>query len=485
MASLALLSALLWTGCKVGPDYHRPAAAGTNAIPAAFSGTVETNAGQWKAAAPAANLPRGAWWQVFGDAELSRLELQATANNPELAGALARFDQAQALIRVSRSQLFPQVEVDPNYNRQRTSFNEPVDGASAGIARTYSTFTFPLQAGWELDLWGRVRRQVEAAQTRATASADDLEATKLALQAELATDYFTLRDLDREYDVVVATAETYQHSLDLTINRRKGGIATDLDVAQAETQLRTADAELPALRLQRSKLQHAIGTLAGQPASTFTLAQEPLENVQIPLVPAGLPSELLERRPDIAAAEQRMASANAQIGVAQSAFYPSVRFDGMAGFQSISASSWFDWPSRLWAVGPTLQLPLFTGGLNRAQLAFAKAAYDEMVSSYRQTVLGAFQEVEDQLASGLQLKAQLSAEESALQAARRTLEIANNRYRAGLVTYLEVATAQSAALALERAVVQLRGQELVAAVGLIKSIGGGWQAESALRTSPK
>lgn len=478
-------AALLWSGCKVGPDYHRPAPVGTNGIPSSFSGVVGTNSGEWKVASPAAHQPHGAWWRVFADADLSRLELLASANSPELAGALARFDQARAQIGVSRSPLFPQVEIDPNFNRQRTSFNEPVNGGSAGIANTYNTFTLPLQAGWELDLWGRVRRQVEAARARATASADDLEATKLALQAELASDYFTLRALDQEYDVLVRTTNTYLRSLELTVNRRKGGVATDLDVSEAQTQLRAAEAQVPAVRLQRSRLLHALATLCGQPASTFALGQEPLAKLQIPMIPAGLPSELLERRPDIAAAEQRMASANAQIGVAQSAFYPRVRFDGMAGFQSVSASSWFDWPSRLWAVGPTLQLPLFTGGLNRAQLAFAKAAYDETVATYRQTVLGAFQEVEDQLAAQQQLKTQVAAEASALEAAQQTLEIANNRYRAGLVTYLEVATAQSAALALESTVVQLRGQELVAAVGLIKSIGGGWETEGAMRSSAK
>lgn len=476
---LGLVAALL-AGCKVGPDYQRPAPLGTNAVPASFSGLAATNAGEWKVAFPAAHLPRGAWWEVFSDPDLSRLEQLAAANSPQLAAALARFDQARAQIRVSRSQLFPQVEVDPNYNRQRTSFNQPVNARPSGAAYTYNTFTLPLQAGWELDLWGRVRRQVEAARATARASADDLEAAKLALEAELASDYFNLRALDREYDVIVRTAETYRRSLELTINRRKGGVATDLDVAEAETQLRTADAQLPALRLQRNQFLHALATLCGQPATTFTLEPRPLENAEIPPIPAGVPSELLERRPDVAAAEQRMASANAQIGVAQSAFYPRVRFDGMAGLQSVSASSWFEWPSRLWAVGPTLQLPLFTGGLNRAQLAFARAAYNETVSSYRQTVLGAFQEVEDQLVAQVQLKSQLSAEASALEAAQRTLDIANNRYRAGLVTYLEVATSQSAALALEQTVVQLRGQQLIAAVGLIKSLGGGWQAQGAM-----
>lgn len=480
-----LLAALLWSGCKVGPDYHRPAPLGTNAFPNSYSGSSGTNFGDWHVGLPAAHLPHGAWWQMFGDPELDRLEDLAVANSPELSAGLARFDQARALVTVARAQLFPQIETDPTYTRQRTSVNQVENGRPAGLAHTYNTFTLPLQAGWELDFWGRVRRQVEAARSGATASAADLEAIKLALQAELATDYFALRALDQESDVLLRTTETYRRSLDLTVNRRRGGIATDLDVSQAETQLRTTEAELPALRLQRSRLLHALATLCGQPASRFSVGPQGREQNEPPALPPGLPSELLERRPDIAAAEQRMAAANAQIGVAQSAFYPRVRFDGLAGFQSVRASSWLDWPSRLWAVGPTLQLPLFTGGQNRAQLAVSRAAYDETVASYRQTVLSAFQEVEDQLAAQQQLKTQLTAEASALTAAQRTLEIANNRYKAGLVTYLEVATAQSAALVLERTVVQLRGQELAAAVGLIKALGGGWESQNVERTSAR
>src|SRR5579859_229504 len=219
LATIGLSAILAWTGCKVGPDYHRPGALGTNSIPNGYATSSGTNAGEWKPAKPSASVARGAWWQVFGDAELNRLENLAAANSPELAGALARFDQARALIKVSRAQLFPQLEVDPNYNRQRTSFNEPVDGHAADFAHTYNTFTLPLQAGWEFDLWGRVRRQVEAAQARARASSDDLEATRLALAAELATGYFTLGALEREYDVLVRTSETYQRSLELTANR--------------------------------------------------------------------------------------------------------------------------------------------------------------------------------------------------------------------------------------------------------------------------
>jgi multidrug efflux system outer membrane protein len=474
-------AALFIAGCKVGPEYHRPAPVGTNSMPTTYAGVADTNNVDWKPASPGAHLPHGTWWKVFGDADLDRLESEASANSPQIAGALARFDQARAQINVSRAQLFPQVEIDALYNRQRTSANEPQNGVSAGVAHTYNTFTLPLQAGWELDLWGRVRRQVESARAQATASADDLESTKLALQAELATDYFALRALDSEYDVVVRTTNTYQRSLELTINRFKGGIATELDVSQAETQLRTTEAELPALHLQRTRLLHALAVLCGEPASIFSLAPKALDQNEPPAIPVGVPSELLERRPDVAAAEQRMTSANAQVGVAQSAFYPRVRFDGLAGFQSVSASTWLNWPSRFWSFGPTVQLPLFTGGQNRAQLALSKAAYEETVAGYRQTVLSAFQEVEDQLAAQQLLKTQLTAEAGALDAARRTVEIANNRYRAGLVTYLEVATAQGAALALERTVVELRGQKLVAAVGLIKSLGGTWQTQDSER----
>ena len=471
----ALLLLALLGGCKVGPDYLRPPPVGTNSLPATFS--AGTTTAEWKPAEPAARLPRGAWWQLFGDAELSRLETLATANNQDLAAAAARFDQARALVSVTRAELFPQVQLDPSYVRQRTSFNEPQNGVAAGIAPTYNTFTLQLQAGWEVDLWGRVRRQVESARARLTASADDFAGAQLGVQADLATDYFTLRALEAEYDLLVRTVETYQRSLQLTRNRRKGGIASDLDVSQAETQLRTAEAQLPALQLQRARLLHALAALCGEPATAFALAADRATPALVPSVPVSLPSELLERRPDIAAAEQRMTAANAEVGVAQSAFYPRIRINGLAGFQSLDASSWFDWPSRFWAVGPSLQLPLFTGGANRAQLAFARAAYQETVAGYRQTVLSAFQEVEDQLAAQRLLAAQLEAEAAALAAARRTLEIADNRYRSGLVTYLEVAVAQSSALNRELTVVELQGQKLTATVGLVRALGGGWEGQ--------
>jgi multidrug efflux system outer membrane protein len=469
-----VLAALVFTGCKVGPDYHRPPPLGTNSIPASFSLTNTATAPDWKPALPAAHLPRGAWWRLFGDLELDRLEELAGANNQALAGALARFDQARATVTVARADLLPQADLSPSHTRQRTSFNEPQNGHAAGTSATFNTFTLQLQGGWEADLWGRVRRQVESARAQVTSAAADLGAVRLAVQAELATDYFALRALDSEYDLLVRTAEAYRRSLELTVNRRKGGIASDLDVSEAETQLRTTEAALPALRLRRARLLHALAVLGGQPTPGFDLA--PPQRASLPPeVPLSLPSQLLERRPDIAAAEQRMAAANAQVGVAQSAFYPRLRFDGLAGITSVNAATWFDWPSRFWAVGPTLDLPLFTGGRNRAQLALARAAYQEKVAAYRQTVLTAFQEVEDQLAAQRFLAEEISAQAAALKAAQRTLEIANNRYHAGLVTYLEVAIAQSAALDLERTVAQLQGDKLVAAVGLIRALGGGWE----------
>lgn len=473
---VTVLSLLLLGGCTLGPDYHRPEVLGTNAFPAEFQGAASTNQADWKIAEPAAHMPRGAWWEVFADPDLNRLEELATANNQQLAAALARHNEARAVVDISRANLFPQADLNTAYARQRTSANQPVNGHPLGASATFNNFTLALQAGWELDLWGRVRRQVEDARASLAASEDDLEAAKLSIQAELAADYFTLRALDAEYSLLTRTVETYERSLELTRNRRLGGIASDLDVSQAETQLRTTEAELPSLRLERSRLLHALATLCGQPATGFEIPTTGPATNALPSVPVYLPSELLERRPDVASGEQRMAAANARVGVAKTAFFPRVRLNGLAGFQSLSASSWFDWPSRYWAVGPTLDLPLFTGGRNRAQLAYARAAYDENVAGYRQTVLGAFQEIEDQLAAQHLLEQQLAAESEALAAARRTLEVSNNRYKAGLITYLEVAIAQSAALSLERKVVQLQGDKQVAAVGLLRALGGGWQA---------
>jgi multidrug efflux system outer membrane protein len=464
----------LIAGCSVGPDYHRPTALKSGTIPEVFNVPTSTNnVGEWKTAEPSAALPRGTWWQIFNESELNRLENQAATENQDLAAAVARLEESRAEIGIARADFYPQLAANPQMARQRTSVNAPLQNGTAGREYTFDTFSAPIGLSWELDLWGRVRRQVQSARATFVASADDLESARLALQAEVAADYFSLRELDEERRVVADTIETFRRSLELTQNRRKGGIVSDLDVSQAETQLRSTEAELPAIDLERARVLHALAVLCGQSPTAFQIAIGPLTN-SIPNVPASLPSELLERRPDIAAAERRMAAANAQVGVAVSAFYPRVFLSGLAGFESVGADTLFDWPSRVWSLGPSVSLPIFTGGRNRSQLAVVRASFNETIANYRQTVLDAFQEVEDELAAQRLLATQLNAQSAALKASRRTLEIANNRYKAGVVTYLEVATAQNSALVNERLYVQLEGQRLDAEVSLIKAVGGGW-----------
>lgn len=469
-AGLVLISA----GCAVGPNYVRPSA------PVAETYAGDTN--RWKTAQPQAFLPKGKWWEIFNDPELSRLEEDADSANQQLKAAVAAFQQARAFVDVARSGYFPHVALSPSVTRERDSANRPINGISNGKAETFNTFAVPLDASYELDLWGRVRRNVESARASEQATADDVENIRLAIQAEVAADYFTLHAIDSEIDVLKSSVGVFTKSLELTRNRRAGGVATDLDVSQAETILKTTEAKLPVSILQRRRLEHALATLTGRSASSFQEKEKSL-TLQPPVLPAGVPSELLERRPDIAASERRMASANAIIGVAKAAYYPKVTLNGLAGFESINASSLFDWPSRFWAIGPSISFPLFEGGQLRANVRSAKAGYEETIANYRQTVLTAFAEVEDNLAAQELLATENEAAGAALQSARKTLEIANNRYRAGLVTYLEVATAQSAALDLEQAYVLLHGDQLVTTVALIKSLGGGWSVESAANMS--
>lgn len=459
---------VLLAGCTVGPDYKRPEA---TAMPAAYAGA--TNG--WKVAQPQAQFPKGTWWEIFGDAELNGLESQAYAANQQLKTAVARFAEARAQMDVTRSGLFPNIALPGSATRQRNSPNAPGGtGAALGSSGTYNDFSVPLDLGYEVDLWGRVRRSVESVRAQAQASADDVETIRLMIQAEVAVDYFTLRALDSEREVLSSSVEVFAKSLQLTRNRRVGGVASDLDVAQAQTVLKTTQAQLPAVALQRAQFEHALAVLVGQPAPAFRIPERKL-SVAPPLIPPGLPSELLERRPDISAAERRVAAANASIGVAKAAFFPTVQLNGLAGLESVSAATLFNGSSRLWAVGPSLTLPIFEGGKLRAGLRLAAATYEEMVANYRQSVLTAFSEVEDNLAAQTLLASQYDAESEALLAARKQLEIANNRYRDGLITYLEVATAESTALNIEFSATLLRGQQLVAAVALVKALGGGWQ----------
>ena len=471
MAALALAA-----GCAVGPDYHRPSALGTNALPAQFGDISITNAGDWKTAEPAAQLPRGAWWKIYCDAELDRLETLAASNNQQIAVAVANFDQARAAVKVAQANFFPQISAAPSATRQRTSANASAIGNNSSL--TYNTFNVSADASWELDFFGRIRRLTESTRAQLAASADDLESLKLSIQAEVAIDYFTLRALDAQSESLNQTTIAYERALELTQNRRKSGIADELDVAQAETQLQSARAQIPAVDLQRAQTRHALAVLCGQTATTFALTPATVGSTNLPVIPLSVPSEWLESRPDISAAERSMAAANANVGVAKAAFYPRILLNGSGGYQSISASTLFDWPSRLWAVGPSLQLPLFTGGLNRAQLASAKAAYNGAVATYRQTVLAAFQDVEDQLAAQHFLASQLDEETSALVSARRALDISINRYKAGVEQYLDVITAQATELTLEQTVIQLRGQRLATSVSLIKSLGAGRNIEA-------
>lgn len=465
-----MLTLVLLAGCAVGPDYERPAAVTT--MPAAFRAA--TN--QWKVAAPQAHLPKGAWWEVFDDEELNRLESKAAEANQELKAAVARFAQARAAADIARSGLFPRIGAGFAGVRQRDSANKPQSstGEASGKGHTYNNFIVPFDLSYELDLWGRVRRQVESARAIEQADAADLEGVRLAIAAEVAAHYFTVRALDAEKRALVATIEANSKSLELTRNRRAGGLVSDLDVAQAETVLRTAQGQLPITTLARARFEHALAALTGQPASGFSLAERTL--IQEPVaIPPEVPSALLERRPDIAAAERRMAAANANIGLARAAYYPVIRFNGLAGFQSLDADTLFDWPSRFWAVGPSISLPLFEGGRRRATVRQAEASYEETMARYRDIVLTAFVEVEDQLAAQRLLAKGHLEEAAALQSARRQLEIATNRYRSGLVTYLQVATAQNAVMERERAVARLHGLQYVAAVALVKALGGGWE----------
>ncbi len=458
------------TGCAVGPTYERPAAVA--AMPAAFSGA----SNEWRVATPQAHLPKGAWWEVFQDDELNQLETQAAEANQELKAAVARFAQARAAADVARSGLFPRIGAGFSASCQRESANKPQSstGQASGKGSTYDNFVVPFDLSYEIDLWRRVRRQVESARAKEQAEAADLEGVGLAIAAEVAVDYFTLRALDMEKSALLATIEANSKSLELTRNRRAGGLVSDLDVAQAETVLRTANAQLPTVTLARARFEHALAALTGQAAPGFSLAERPLNQEPV-VIPAELPSALLERRPDIAAAERRMAAANASVGVSKAAYYPAVRFNGLAGFQSLDAGTLFDWPSRFWAVGPSVSLPLFEGGKRRATVRQAEASYAETVARYRETVLTAFAQVEDQLAAQRLLAEGYAQEAAALRAARRQLEIATNRYRSGLVTYLQVAVAQNAVMERDRAVARLRGLRYVAAVALVKALGGGWE----------
>ncbi len=452
---------------SVGPDYTAP----TTSAPATYRDVTGTGSVAWKDAAPADALTRGPWWQLYGDVTLNDLESRALVANQDLRAAAARVEQAAASAGLARSAYWPQLALNPSVTRERNSTTTdnvfPHDQAT--------TWRTPLVASWELDLFGRVRRLTEGARAEADASAATYEAVRLLLTAEVASSYFSLRALDREVALVRDTIGLRRHALDLIGARRQSGAAGELDVARAETELASTEADAAALNARRATVQNALAVLLGVPAPEFTLAAPAAPLAPPPAIPAGLPAELLERRPDIAAAERTLVAANARIGVAKAAFFPAISLTGSAGFASGDVDKLFQTDSRVWSIGPSLYLPIFQGGRNRANLERSRAAYDESVAAFRQRVLVAFREVQDALTATQFLTEQSAAQDRALAASRHAASLAQVRYDAGYVAYFEVIDAQRTALATERASAQLTAQRLNTSVALIKALGGGWQ----------
>jgi len=449
---LPLLLALL-AGCANPPAYVRPGVA----VPAAYK---EQPPDGWQAAHPS-ELQRGAWWSVFGDAQLDALIADLDAGNQDLRRAEAVLRQARAATDAARSSLYPSVSGSAAASRAHQA------GAS------FDAFSLDVAAGWELDLWGRVRSGVVAAEAAASASEADLAAARLSLQAQLAQSYLQLHIADAQRKLLGETVESYRRSLELTRNRLAAGVVTRADVAQAELQLRSAEAQRLEVGIARAQLEHAIALLTGRAPAALALAEMPLP-AEVPAVPASLPAQLLERRPDVAAAERRVAAANAQIGVARAAYFPSLRLSADGGFRSDRLGELLSLPNRFWSLGPSLAATLFDGGARAAASAQAEAAYDATVAAYRQAVLGALGEVEDNLVALSVLAEQERVQREALAAARTSLGIVTLQYKAGTVSYLNVIVAQAAVLQGERAVLDLRGRRLAATVALIKATGGNW-----------
>lgn len=453
----------------VGPDYQRP----VTKAPDSYRDVADGAA--WKTATPSDRVARGEWWKLFGDPVLDELEQRALAANQDLHAAAARVEQARAVAGEARSAYWPNVSVAPSVSRERTSAT--TDNPLPHPLTT--TYRAPLQASWKLDLFGRVRRQNESARAVAASSAANFESVKLALTAQVASTYFTFRGFDQEVAILRDTLRLRRRALDLIDARRRSGSVADLDVARAETELASAEAELAALTNAQSAQRSALAVLVGELASEFKLSDAP-STISVPDVPVGLPAQLLERRPDIAAAERALAAANARIGIAKAAFFPAISLTGGAGFASGAVDGLFRADSRIWAIGPSLYLPIFQGGRNRSNLARSRAAFDEALASYRQQVLVAFREVQDALTGTELLAQQSAAQERASVSARRAAALAQTRYDAGFVSYLEVIDAQRTALATDRATAQLATQRLNTSVALVKALGGGWHTASSL-----
>jgi NodT family efflux transporter outer membrane factor (OMF) lipoprotein len=481
IATAALCGTLLliFPGCVVGPKYNRPTMQAPGTYKEATPDDLKKMDG-WKVAQPQDSALHGKWWEILGDPQLNALEEQVNISNQNVAAAFANFMAARALVREARAQYFPTLTAGVSITPQ----HQPASSSTVAKAASGTTFTeysLPFDASWTPDLWGRVRNQVRANVANAQASAADLENTRLTAQAELAVDYFQLRGQDSLKQLLDATVVAYAESLKLTQALYETGIDSDESVAEAETQLETTQAQATNLGILRSQYEHAIALLVGQPASSFSIAVEPLKTPP-PAIPFGVPSQLLERRPDVAASERLMAQANALIGVQKAAYYPTVTLGASFGFQSTSGSNWLTSPSRTWSVGPSISELIYDAGLRRATVEQYRAQYDQTVANYRNTVLTAFQQVEDNLAGLRILSQEIQQQDTAIGSAQRSLKLATDRYRLGIDPYLNVITAQTTLFSNQQTAVTLRITQIVDSVQLIEALGGGWDS-STLPTS--
>jgi len=463
--ALAIACALTLGACSVGPDYVRPSAP----APSSYK-----EAEGWKRAEPQDHLPRGEWWRVFNDPLLDALEAQVVIDNQTIKAAEARVREAHALTQAAQAALFPIVSGNASATRGGVGSRGGNGNVQRGVT---NSFNIALDVNWEIDVWGRVRRQIEGAGASAQASTADLEAAKLSAQTLLAQDYFLLRVQDDEIRLLNETIAAYERSLQLTQNQYAVGVAARSDVVQAQTQLKSTQAQAIDAGVTRAQLEHAIAALTGKPPADVSIPPDPAP-IAHPDVPLGVPSGLLERRPDIAAAERRAVAANAQIGVAEAAFYPSLTLSATGGFQSSVLSQLLSLPNRFWSIGPAIAQTIFDAGLRRAQTAQAIAAYDETVANYRQTVLTGFQEVEDNLAALRMLEQEAAVQSDAVRAARESLAIVTNQYRAGIANYLAVVIIQAATLSNERTALSIEARRLATTVQLIKALGGGFEAST-------
>jgi NodT family efflux transporter outer membrane factor (OMF) lipoprotein len=459
----SLLALMAFAACSVGPDYSRPLV------------TTPANYKETDAAATAQSIDdviKTKWWEMFGDAELNALEEQVDVSNQNVAQAEARYRQARALVASARAAYFPTVTVGVGVTRQQLPTN--VGPGPGKVTPAFTEHTLPIDVSWEIDVWGRIRRSVESSEANAQANAADLEAAKLSARAELAQDYFLLRIVEAQKQLLDATTVAYQKSVELTTNRYNSGVASRGDVLQAETQLKTNQAQAIETDVQRAQLEHAIALLIGKAPADVSIPVAPIKTTP-PALPAGAPEEILNRRPDVAAAERLMASTNAQIGVAEAAYYPNVSVNTTGGFESSNLAKWFSWMGRFWSAGVSMTETLLDGGLRGAQVDQARAAYDASVASYRQTVLTGYQEVEDSLAAQRILAAEAQAQDAAVEAAQQSLAVILNQYQAGIVSYLNVIVAQTIVLNNQVTSVNILGRRLNASVLLVKALGGGWK----------